>query len=101
MCKCIIFDTRWADLSLGVSSSNVPSLVPLMIFLLEPLRLFFLPESTSSAICDSTSASSAASVSCLISGAKSPPLPVSFLPLLNSSSISSKSNSYSYFIVSP
>jgi hypothetical protein len=63
-------------LSRGVSSSKVPSLVPLIVFLLTPFLLLRLPLKTSLAICDSTSASSAASVSCLISGAKSPPLPV-------------------------
>ena len=53
------------------------------VFLFTPFRLFLLPFKTLLAICNSTSASKVASVSCLMSGAKSPSLPVSFFPFLN------------------
>jgi hypothetical protein len=62
----------------------------LIVFLFTPFFLFLVPERTSLAICDSTSASKAASVNCFISGAKSPSLPVRFLPLLNCSKTSLK-----------
>jgi hypothetical protein len=35
---------------LKIGLTDQPSLIPLIIFLLEPLRLFFLPKKTSSAI---------------------------------------------------
>ena len=82
-----MFFTIWGSnvpfLSLGVSSKKLPSEVPFIVLVLKPFLLFDLPPRTSLAIWDSTSASSAASVSCLISGAKSPSLPVSFFPFLN------------------
>jgi hypothetical protein len=77
-------------LSLGVSSSKQPSDSLLMFFFKEsvstrltPFFLFLFPNRTSFAICDSTSASKDASVSCLIRGPKSPSLPVNLFPFQN------------------
>ena len=57
----------------------------ILLFLFRLFHLFLLPFNISLAICNSISASKATSVSCLISGIKSPSLAVRFLPFLNGS----------------